>query len=85
MQSAIKRYSEDNMNKKDLDRLCRCCEFAHALQDEDAMLCEKKGIVNAGYHCRSFRYDPLKRDPGARRAAPQLEYIPLDNRDSANK
>jgi len=42
------------------------------------MLCEKKGVVDAGYHCRRFCYDPLKRDPGVPRSAPSLEFVPLD-------
>lgn len=26
-------------------------------------MCVKKGVVSAAAHCRSFRYDPLKRVP----------------------
>ncbi len=29
----------------------------------DQVLCPHKGIVDAGYHCRKFRYTPLKRNP----------------------
>ena len=54
--------------KKDkpiLERMCKYCELAASLKDPDEMLCQKRGVVNAGYCCRLFRYDPLKRDPGA--------------------
>ena len=64
--------------KEQLDNICRYCEMAHTLQDSDTMLCDKKGLVNAGYHCRNFRYDPLKRVPGKARTVPALEFIPLD-------
>ncbi len=69
------------MNKRDnkeLESICRYCEYARLLLDENQMLCEKKGVVDAGYHCRRFCYDPLKRDPGTPRSAPSLEYVPLD-------
>ncbi len=54
----------DKNRKAEIDRLCKFCEHATALKDPDEMLCKKRGVVNAGYHCHSFRYDPLKRDPG---------------------
>ena len=50
--------------KPELDKLCKYCELAAPLFNPDEMLCQKRGVVNAGYHCRAFRYDPLKRDPG---------------------
>ncbi len=50
--------------KPELDTLCKYCELALSLHNPDEMLCQKRGVVNAGYHCRAFRYDPLKRDPG---------------------
>ena len=37
------------------------------------VVCPKKGVMDPGSHCRSFRYDPLKRvppRPPSRRAAP---------------
>ncbi len=48
-----------------LEQMCKYCELAASLKDPDEMLCQKRGVVNAGYRCRLFRYDPLKRDPGA--------------------
>ncbi len=51
-------------HKIELERLCKFCEHAVALNSPDEMLCRKRGVVSAGYCCRAFRYDPLKRDPG---------------------
>ena len=62
-------------NKPQIDALCKYCEKAAPLNDPDSMLCEKRGVVNAGYVCRLFRYDPLKRDPGK---TPCPEKIALD-------
>ena len=41
---------------------CAYCARGKAL-DQDQVLCPKKGVMSAGSHCRSFRYDPLKRVP----------------------
>ena len=37
-------------------------------------MCIKKGVVPAGYSCRSFKYDPLKRVP-PRPAAPDFSRL----------
>jgi hypothetical protein len=43
---------------------CRICENAACvIAGDDTALCEKKGVVAGGYHCRQYRYDPLKREP----------------------
>ena len=49
-------------------RYCVNCARA-AEADADHMLCTKKGIVEKGHVCMSFRYDPLKRTPAQ---APKL-------------
>ncbi len=72
-------------NTPDTERLCRYCELASPLHDEEQMLCRKRGIVSSGYVCRAFRYDPLKRDPGAPPEAPKLEYISLEDGDSPSE
>ena len=33
------------------------------LYKSEKILCPKRGLVSPGEHCRSFRYDPLKRVP----------------------
>lgn len=62
-------------NKHDIEKHCKYCEKASALHDSDTMLCEKKGIVNASQKCRSFRYDPLKREPKIKKSPDALEYV----------
>ena len=63
---------------RDTERFCRFCERATTLHNGEEMLCSKYGIVSGDYVCRSFCYDPLKRDPGAPLVAPKLEYVDLD-------
>ena len=43
--------------KKDMEPRCAYCARGTAI------LCKKKGVVEAGGHCRAFQYDPLKRVP----------------------
>ena len=48
--------------EKKMDPRCSYCSRSARLDDETVM-CIKKGVVPAGYSCRSFKYDPLKRVP----------------------
>ena len=41
---------------------CAYCQKCVPL-DEESVICPKRGVVSAGFHCRSFKYDPLKRVP----------------------
>lgn len=75
----------ETKQKKNMEKLCRYCELAHTLQDEDTMLCDKKGVVDAGYHCRHFRYDPLKRIPGKIRIVPAMEFVPLETTEDEER
>jgi len=52
---------------RELDKACAYCENASVLHDRDFMLCSERGVVSAGYSCRHFSYDPLKRVPMPRR------------------
>jgi len=47
---------------KDIDPRCAYCKRGVALDDKTIM-CLKKGVTSPSDHCRSFRYDPLKRLP----------------------
>ena len=47
----------------ELEKLCKYCERAQELSDENHMLCPKYGVVEADNDCRRFIYDPLKRRP----------------------
>ena len=42
--------------EKKMDPRCSYCSRSARLDDETVM-CIKKGVVPAGYHCRGFQYD----------------------------
>ena len=48
--------------RKQIEPHCAYCQRGTQLED-GSILCKKKGVVQAADHCRSFRYDPLKRVP----------------------
>ena len=47
---------------KKIEPRCAYCARGTDLADGQ-VICLKKGVVSAGYACRAFRYDPLKRVP----------------------
>lgn len=51
-----------NLFQKKIEPRCVYCAHGRAL-GEDQVVCPKKGVMSAGSHCRSFKYDPLKRVP----------------------
>jgi len=63
------------MKKDAMEKYCKYCQKAAALSEDDTMLCSKKGVVAAGYHCAAFRYDPLKRTPKRLDREPTLEFV----------
>ena len=48
--------------RKDIEPRCTYCRYA-APAEPETVICRKKGVRSAGDHCRSFRYDPLRRMP----------------------
>jgi len=48
--------------QKKIDPRCAYCARGRALSAEQ-VVCDKKGVMSAGSHCRAFKYDPLKRVP----------------------
>ena len=52
-------------NNYEISKVCAYCELAECMNDKEKMLCYIKGVVNAGYKCKKFLYDPLKRSPEA--------------------
>lgn len=44
---------------------CKHCEHGKFFknQDKNHILCSRKGVVAPDYHCRKYKYDPLKRVP----------------------
>ena len=57
-----------------IDPRCAYCQFASTLDDRECM-CVKRGVVPVEHHCRSFRYDPLRREP-PRPAPPNTDHLP---------
>lgn len=48
---------------KAIEPKCEYCEFGKRSSDGNKVLCTKKGMVDAGFHCPKFVYSPLKRIP----------------------
>ncbi len=48
---------------KAIEPRCEYCESGKRASNGDKVLCSKKGLVDAGYHCPKFVYSPLKRIP----------------------
>jgi hypothetical protein len=73
----VNRLREKKMNDYDPDteRACAYCIHSSPLDDEDSVLCRKKGVIAADFCCRKFRYDVLKRRP---RKVPLPEIDPED-------
>lgn len=61
---------------ENIDKSCGYCEHGKAAPDGETVLCIKKGVVTPDFHCRRFKYDPLKRVP--KRRPPLPEYSPED-------
>ena len=51
-----------NLFQRKIEPRCAYCAHGKPL-GEDQIVCSKKGVMSAGSHCRSFRYDPLLRTP----------------------
>jgi len=60
------------------ERICAFCEKAVPMFEGDTSLCEKNGIVPKNHTCRLFSYDPLKRIPPKAVAAPELDFVDID-------
>lgn len=55
---------------KNIEPRCEYCSGGYLSSDGKNVLCKKKGIVERGFHCHSFDYDPLLRVPHPK--APKL-------------
>lgn len=68
----MKRFFDKNIEPR-----CEYCEKGYLSVDGKNILCKKKGIVEKGFSCLSFTYDPILRRP--KPAAPALQqYNPED-------
>ena len=57
--------------EKKMDPRCAYCQRCAPL-DEESVMCIKRGVVPAGFHCRAFKYDPLKRAPLLSSSTPEM-------------
>ena len=48
--------------RKNIEPRCAYCTKGSAISERE-VICQRKGVVAAEFHCRGFRYDPLKRVP----------------------
>lgn len=48
--------------RKDIEPRCAYCAKGSVISDRE-VVCIRKGVVAAEYHCIRFRYDPFKRVP----------------------
>ena len=48
--------------RKNIDPRCADCQRGQQINDRE-VACVKHGIMAVEDHCRSFKYDPLKRVP----------------------
>ena len=66
--------------RKDIEPRCTYCAHGSPLADGKRIACRKRGVMDAADHCRSFRYDPLRRVPAkagrsARKNSPTLTFL----------
>ncbi len=59
-------------DSRDVQAVCEYCEHAVLINDEENVLCGKKGIINRSSSCRKYVYDPLKRIPKPMPDIPRL-------------
>ena len=69
----LKLFKKRRFEELDLPVICRFCESAALIGDDNNVLCCKRGVVSAEYKCRKFSYDPLKREPAPPPPMPKLE------------
>lgn len=60
----------NNFFDKNIEPRCEYCQNGYLSADGKNILCKKKGVVEKGFSCSSFNYDPLLRVP--KTAAPKM-------------
>lgn len=56
------------------DYCCAICAHGKKAADSDMILCYKKGVLQPDYKCRSFKYDPLRREPKKAPVLPEYTF-----------
>lgn len=71
----------DKNGSDTLEKFCAFCEKGLPLPGKNGktlVVCPKKGLVDGGYVCGLFRYDPLKREPKRRSSGIEFEAVDID-------
>ena len=55
-------FGKKDLFQENIEPRCAYCAKGAPLE-EGRILCAKKGVMSAGSHCGSFRYDPFKHVP----------------------
>ena len=61
---------------KHLPKYCKYCLFGAEIGNDGEIACRKHGITDSLDSCRSYKYDPLKREPEQSKI--DTEYTPED-------
>lgn len=48
---------------KNLQKSCAYCVYSAKLEMTNETICKKRGVMDERDYCRSYKYDPLKREP----------------------
>lgn len=57
------------MFDKSVPPSCKYCVYGSKSEYSGEILCKKRGITASHDSCRSYRYDPLKREPNPSKLA----------------
>ena len=67
---------KEKVFNKDLPHYCEYCAHGSHSEFSNEILCKKRGITDRKDSCKSYTYDPLKREPGKIKIAEN--YTPED-------
>ena len=62
-----------NLFDKKISPSCEYCHIGKKFLDDGTILCVNSGVVDPSYHCKKFKYDPLKRIPKIRAYSSDLD------------
>ncbi len=57
---------------ENIEPACSYCKNGSATKNGDKIMCLRKGMVEPGFKCRRFKYDPLKRVPSKQAELPEF-------------
>lgn len=66
--------AKHSLFRSDIEPRCAYCARGNPLSD-DQVACRKYGVVSGAFHCRRFRYDPLRRIP-PKPAVMRTDFLP---------